>query len=230
MLGVLVIIHEGGHFLVAKLFKIKVNEFSVGFGKCIWSKTMKGTMYSLRLIPLGGYVSMEGEESPSEEEGSFSKASFWKKMGVVLAGPIVNIVFGLVVYFILISIIYNVEIAGNATMRFIGTFLDSIKTLISGGASMDDLAGPVGIASIVSQTSGLADFIYLLSVISLSLGITNILPIPPLDGGKLLIYIIEAIKRKPLKEETSLRLQMLGFIFIMGLSIFVMWNDVTRII
>ncbi len=230
MLGVLVIIHEGGHFLVAKLFKIKVNEFSVGFGKCIWSKTMKGTMYSLRLIPLGGYVSMEGEESPSEEEGSFSKASFWKKMGVVLAGPIVNIVFGLVVYFILISVIYNVEIAGNATMRFIGTFLDSIRTLISGGASMDDLAGPVGIATIVSQTSGLADFIYLLSVISLSLGLTNLLPIPPLDGGKLLIYVIEGIKRKPLKEETSLRIQMLGFMFIIGLSIFVMYNDITRIV
>ena len=147
---------------------------------------MKGTMYSLRLIPLGGYVSMEGEESPSEEEGSFSKASFWKKMGVVLAGPIVNIVFGLVVYFILISIIYNVEIAGNATMRFI--------------------------------------------VISLSLGLTNLLPIPPLDGGKLLIYVIEGIKRKPLKEETSLRIQMLGFMFIIGLSIFVMYNDITRIV
>lgn len=95
---------------------------------------------------------------------------------------------------------------------------------------MDDLAGPVGIATIVSQTSGISDFMYLLSVISLSLGITNLLPIPPLDGGKLLIYVIEAIKRKPLKEETSLKIQMLGFMFIIGISAFVMWNDVTRII
>ena len=150
-------------------------------------------------------------------------------MGVVLAGPIVNIVFGLVVYFILISIIYNVEIAGNATMRFIGTFLDSIKTLISGGASMDDLAGPVGIATIVSQTSGLADFIYLLSVISLSLGLTNLLPIPPLDGGKVVIYIIEAIRRKPMKEKTEVTIQMLGFAILIGLSIFVTYNDILRI-
>ena len=73
-------------------------------------------------------------------------------------------------------------------------------------------------------------FIYLLSVISLSLGLTNLLPIPPLDGGKLLIYVIEGIKRKPLKEETSLRIQMLGFMFIIGLSIFVMYNDITRIV
>lgn len=94
---------------------------------------------------------------------------------------------------------------------------------------MDDLTGPVGIGTIVSQTSGLADFLYLLSVVSLSLGITNLLPIPPLDGGKLLIYIIEWIKRKPLKEENSLKIQMLGFAFIVGLSIVVMWNDITRL-
>lgn len=230
MLGILVIIHEGGHFIVAKLCKIKVNEFSIGFGKGLFSKTFRGTKYSIRLIPLGGYVSMEGEEEPSEAEGSFSKASFWKKLSVVIAGPIVNIVFGLLIYFILVSVRYDIQIAFEATGKFITALYDSVKTMISGGATMDDLAGPVGIATIVSQTSGISDFMYLLSVISLSLGITNLLPIPPLDGGKLLIYIIEAIKRKPLKEETSLKIQMLGFMFIIGISAFVMWNDVTRII
>ncbi len=172
---------------------------------------------------------MEGEDTPSEEKGSFSKASFWKKLLIVSAGPIVNIVFGLLIYFILIAIIYNVQIAGEATFKFIGALFDSIKTLVTGGATMDDLAGPIGITTIVAQTSGLTDFIYLLSVISLSLGFTNILPIPPLDGGKLLIYIIEAIKRKPLKEDFSLKIQMLGFAFLIGLSIFVMFNDVSRI-
>lgn len=230
MLGILVIIHEGGHFFVAKLCKIKVNEFSVGFGKSLWSKTVNGTKYSVRMIPLGGYVSMEGEDERSDEEGSFSKASFWKKLAVVLAGPIINIVFGLLIYFILVAIKYGMQVAAVNTVNFLGALFESIKTIVTGGASMDDLAGPVGIANIVSKTSGLADFIYLLSVISLSLGVTNLLPIPPLDGGKLLIYIIEAIKRKPLKEETSLRIQMLGFVFIIGLSVFVMWNDVTRLI
>lgn len=229
MLGILVIIHEGGHFIAAKLCKIKVNEFSVGFGKGIWSKSIKGTKYSLRLIPLGGYVSMEGEEEHSDEEGSFSKASFWKKLAVVLAGPIVNIIFGLLIYFILVAIKYGVQVAAVNTINFIGALFDSIRIIVTGGASMNDLAGPVGIANIVSKTSGIVDFIYLLSVISLSLGVTNLLPIPPLDGGKLLIYIIEAIKGKPLKEETTLRIQMLGFIFIIGLSVFVMYNDVIRL-
>lgn len=173
---------------------------------------------------------MEGEEEPSEEEGSFSKASFWKKLVIILAGPVVNIAFGLLIYFILISIMYNIQTGWANTVRFLGAFLDSIKTMITGGVNPEDLAGPVGIATIVSQTSGLTDFIYLMSVISLSLGITNLLPIPPLDGGKLLIYIIEWIKRKPLKEETTLKIQMLGFAFIIGLSVFVMWNDITRII
>lgn len=173
---------------------------------------------------------MEGEDTPSEAEGSFSKANFWKKLGVVLAGPIVNIVFGLLIYFILITIMYDISVAGSAVLKFIGAFFESIKIMITGGASMDDLAGPVGIATIVSKTTGIADFIYLLSVISLSLGITNLLPVPPLDGGKLLIYIIEKVKRKPLKEETSLRIQMLGFMLIIGLSVFVMYNDINRLI
>ncbi len=124
---------------------------------------------------------------------------------------------------------HNIQIAWESTIRFIGAFLDSIRIMLTGGASIDDLAGPVGITAIVSKTSGLADFVYLLSIISLSLGITNLLPIPPLDGGKLLIYIIEKIKRSPLKEENSLKIQMLGFAFIMALSMIVMWHDITRI-
>ena len=73
LLGVLVIIHEGGHFIVAKLCKIKVNEFSIGFGKILFSKQTKETKYSVRLIPLGGFVSMEGEEEPSDVMRAFYK-------------------------------------------------------------------------------------------------------------------------------------------------------------
>ena len=93
LLGFLIFIHEGGHFLVAKLCKVKVNEFAIGFGPTIWRKQGKETKYALRLIPLGGFVSMEGEEERSDEEGSFSKASIPKRLAIVLAGPIVNIIF-----------------------------------------------------------------------------------------------------------------------------------------
>lgn len=108
LLGFLVLIHEGGHFFVAKLCKVKVNEFAIGFGPTIWkSKKKKDTQYALRLFPLGGFVSMEGEEERSDKEGSFSKASIPKRIAIVVAGGAVNIVFGLVIYFILMAISGN---------------------------------------------------------------------------------------------------------------------------
>ncbi len=104
LLGFLVLIHEGGHFIVAKLCKVRVNEFAIGFGPTIWKKQGKETKYALRLIPLGGFVSMEGEEERSEKEGSFSKASIPKRIAIVAAGGLVNILFGLIVYFTIVSI------------------------------------------------------------------------------------------------------------------------------
>ncbi|MCI9177981.1 MAG: site-2 protease family protein [Clostridia bacterium] len=103
ILGLLVLIHEGGHFLVARLCKIKVLEFAIGFGPTIWQKQGKETKYALRLIPLGGFCNMEGEEERSENEGSFSKASIPKRIAVIVAGGLVNIIFAIMVYFILMS-------------------------------------------------------------------------------------------------------------------------------
>ena len=103
LLGFLIFIHEGGHFLVAKLCKVKVNEFAIGFGPTIWKSKNTETKYALRLIPLGGFVSMEGEEERSDKEGSFSKTSIPKRIAIVVAGGMVNIVFGLLVYFILVA-------------------------------------------------------------------------------------------------------------------------------
>ena len=93
LLGFLILIHETGHFVVAKLCKVRVNEFAIGFGPTIWKKQGKETKYALRLIPLGGFISMEGEEERSEESGSFSKASIPKRIAIVAAGAIVNIIF-----------------------------------------------------------------------------------------------------------------------------------------
>ncbi len=103
LLGFLILIHEGGHFIVAKLAKVKVNEFAIGFGPTIWKSKNTQTKYALRLIPLGGFVSMEGEDKRSEKEGSFSQTSISKKIAIVMAGGMVNIIFGLLVYFILVS-------------------------------------------------------------------------------------------------------------------------------
>ena len=403
LLGFLIFIHELGHFLVAKLCKVKVNEFAIGFGPLIWKKQGRETKYALRLLPLGGFVSMEGEEERSEDSRSFSKASIPKRIAICAAGAIVNIVFGLIVYFILMSVTlgpyvsneidttlngfvaqeiglqngdkvieldgnkvnsqidinkvlenqngeeidikidrngeileYNIEptevpskhtgiyldddckivtvekgspaeeqgiksndelIAingepvngdtqkvveifnteglntmlltikrgneeikieltpdyipnyylgatfkkapdnfinrcingGMQTSEFMFSIIDNLKQLFTGNVGVDQMMGPVGISETVAKTDDIQDFIYLLALISLSLGVTNLLPIPALDGGKILILLIEAIRRKPLKEQTEINIQLLGFSILIALAIFVTYNDILRI-
>ena len=91
------------------------------------------------------------------------------------------------------------------------------------------MMGPVGISEAVAKTNGLQEFIYMLALISLSLGVTNLLPIPALDGGKILLLIIEAIRRKPLKQETEINIQLLGFSILIALSLYITYHDIVRI-
>lgn len=242
LLGFLILIHEGGHFTVAKLCKVRVNEFAIGFGKVIWQKQGKETKYSLRLIPLGGFCNMEGEDEESDAEGSFSKSSVWRRMAIVVAGATVNILFGILVYFILVStvgiqfldpakdtILNRIYYGAKGTGEFIATIFDSMKMLFSGGLQTDQMVGIVGISEVVVQTNGIINYLHLLAVISVSLGVTNLLPIPALDGGKILILLIEVIRRKPMKLETEAKIQLIGFSILMALTIFVTYNDILRI-
>lgn len=229
LLGFLIFIHESGHFLVAKLCKVKVKEFAIGFGPILWEKQGKETTYRLRLIPLGGFVNMLGEEERVEEEGAFNKASIPKRIAILVAGGAVNIIFGLLLYFVLVAILYGLKYALPSTTYFMTTIVDSLKQLFTGNVGLDQLTGPVGISGMVAETTKFADFAYLLALISVSLGITNLLPFPPLDGGKVLILLIEAIRRKPLKQNIDVAIQMAGFCLLIGLSVYVMYNDVIRI-
>ena len=241
LLGFLILIHEGGHFLVARLCRVDVLEFSIGFGPEILKRKPKNTQYTLRLIPLGGYVRLEGEDERSDKEGSFSNASIPKRMAIVLAGGLTNIIFGLFVFFILaIFIIHSQNIdntLGNSvylailkTKEFLFSMFESLKILFTGKAKVDQFVGPIGISSVIANTNGIPDYIYMLSLISVSLGITNLLPIPALDGGKILLLVIEAIRRKKLKEKTEINIQLIGFAFIITLSLYVAYNDIIRII
>lgn len=230
LLGFLVLIHEGGHFLVAKFFKIKVNEFAIGFGPTIFTKEKGETKYALRLIPLGGFVSMEGEEERSEKEGSFSMASIPKRIAIVAAGGVVNILFGIFLYYIISSIALNSMYTGLIdTKDFIFSIFDSVKMLFTGAVTTDQMVGIVGISDIVVNTNGIMQYLYIMALISASLGITNLLPLPPLDGGKIVIYIIEAIRRKPMKEELELKIQTLGFSILILLAIYITYKDLLRI-
>ncbi len=220
---------KDGHFIIAKLFKIRVNEFAIGFGPTIFSKQKGETKYALRLIPLGGYVNLEGEEQRSSLKGSFSDASTLKRILIVSAGAIVNILFGLIVYFILVTSTSDIHNGLLAVKDFLLVIVTTLKNLFTGGISVDQMVGIVGISDIVADTSGFREYISITASISLSLGITNLLPLPPLDGGKIVIYLIEAIRGKKFKEETELKIQTLGMALLLVLAIYVTYKDILRI-
>ncbi len=174
---------------------------------------------------------MLGEEERSDEEGSFSNASIPKRIAIVAAGGLVNIIFAILLYIVLVAIVTGDFVtAVSSTGNFIMAMWESIKLIFTGGVTVNDLMGPIGISEVVAQTSSVIDFLYIMALVSMSLGVTNLLPFPPLDGGKILIYIIEAIRRKPLKENFELKLQMIGFLALITLSVYVAFNDVGRIV
>lgn len=115
------------------------------------------------------------------------------------------------------------------TKEFAFSIVDNVKQLFTGKVGVDQMTGPIGIGEMVSQTNGFREFIYLMALISISLGVTNLLPIPALDGGKILILIIEAIRRKPMKPENEINIQLLGFSILIALSIYVSYNDILRL-
>lgn len=322
LLGFLIFIHEGGHFLAARLFKVKVEAFSIGFGPKIFTKKGKETEYSLSLIPFGGYVKMTGENERSEEDGSFSKAKVSHRIVIVAAGAIVNILFAIIIFFFL-SIFsgYNISttVSGKLpeaeqslacieigdkilkinnerirlksdiadaladfeggsvkvlvernnkelefdikpieysegiyilgvqvalldatvpekfyyafweTINFVESMFESLIMLFTGNIKIEQMTGPIGISEIVVKSSGVYDFIYLLCLISLSLGVTNLLPIPALDGGRIFLLVIEGIRGKALKEEIELGIQSVGFLLLILLSLYVSYKDILRI-
>lgn len=115
------------------------------------------------------------------------------------------------------------------TKNFAFSIIDNVKMIFTGGVSVDQMVGPVGISEVVAKTNGIKEFIYILALISLSLGVTNLLPIPALDGGKILILIIEAIRKKPLNEKTEINIQLIGFSILISLSLYIAYNDILKI-
>ena len=273
-LGFLIFIHEGGHFLVAKICKVKVKEFAIGFGPKIYQKQGKETLFTLRLIPLGGFNNLDDtpetpKENETEEEKierirkdkereedsrNFRNAKNWKRFLIVLAGGVVNIIFGLLVLFTIFTstceenngkIIFdengNPELiqtedanfgdslfyGGFQTKQYIIEMGKSIAKIFSGNIKSEDVTGPVGIGKVISQTEGIKDFAYILAVISVSLGVTNLLPIPALDGFKLIMIIYEAIRKKKIDPVKEANLQLIGFSILIILSLFVTWHDIT---
>ena len=329
--GSVIFIHEFGHFITAKKCGIKVNEFSIGMGPLLLSKTVGETQYSLRLLPIGGYCAMEGEDEESDDEKSFSNAPVWKRILVVIAGATMNLLLGFLILGILtatggsiasrtVAKFYDgasTEASGlrvddkiimvNGSRVFIAedifyemlyvedgkadivvirdgekitledvtfkteydeendinlivldfavygvkktfgsvlksSFLQAISTtrlivksviqIITGTVPVNSLSGPVGIVSVIGDAAGngLRSLLNILSYISIDLGIMNLLPVPALDGGKLLLLLIEAITKKKLDQKWETIINIAGFALLILLMVFATYNDIARLI
>ena len=113
--GVIIMIHECGHFACAKLFKVKVNEFSLGMGPALFKRKKGDTLYALRLFPIGGYVAMEGEDDASEDDRAFNKKPVWQKMIIVVVGALMNLILGFILMVLLLTT--STDLIGTNTIK-----------------------------------------------------------------------------------------------------------------
>ncbi len=328
----IIIIHELGHFTVAKLCGIRVDEFAVGMGPVIFKKQKGDTLYTIRLLPIGGFCAM-GEDEERCTPDSFRQKPVWARMATIAAGAVMNLVLGFILSLILLlveggavstqivwfaedaassryglqlgdkiteingvhifsvkdityqlgndedgvvdfivkrdgkklavngvkfaveadketgknTLIYDFKVLkekvtpaniipyGFKNAVYYGRIvLMSLRDIIVGKYGLNDLQGPVGIVTVigdVTEKSGF-DFSFILDIatlVTINIGIFNLLPIPALDGGRLVFLLIEAVRRKALKAETEGMIHFVGFAALMLLMVFVTFNDVKNI-
>ena len=335
--GVLVTSHELGHFLIAKAGGIRVKEFFIGMGPTLWKKQKGETLYSIKLLPVGGACVFDGmdpvaEERESYDERSFLNAPVWRRIATLFAGPFANFLIAYILAVVIVSfsnwnfpiihemtedsaaveaglqagdkiisidgekvymaeevtlisqfaegspmdIVYERDgqkysttlypkyddeqrryymgvymgeldkIKGISTLKYawyevrysFKTTYRSLALLVKGKLSADDVSGPVGMVKIVDdvyeEASPYGISVVLLTMLSLTLllsvnlGVMNLLPFPALDGGRLVFQFIEVIFGKPVPPEKEGYVHMFGMILLIGLMIFVLFNDITE--
>jgi len=343
VLGILIFVHEFGHFLLAKLMGVGVEKFSLGFGPRIVGRKIGMTDYMISAIPLGGYVKMVGESPGNEVDYSllplsFSHKSLFKRSLIVLAGPVFNLLLAVLIFFVfflvsglpimqpevgevqegmpaheagicpgdrIVSIdgnpvtrweemadlikqsggrpirievlrddrtvlvkvtpkqlssqnlfgeqiekyVIGITASGAVTVQKLNIFQSAaygvsqawqvaeltvlaIGKIIAGTLSAKNLGGPIMIAQLAGQQAeaGIINFIFFIALLSVNLGIINLLPIPVLDGGHLLFFLIEAVTRRPLNHKMREVAQQVGIFVLILLMIFVFYNDIARIL
>lgn len=333
--SVFIMIHELGHFLVARAVGIHAEEFSIGMGPRLFKVSGKETEYSLRVLPIGGYVRFLGEDEASEDPRAFNNARVWKRFLVVVAGPVMNMLLAVLLLSILLfsfgqqvssqpviesvisgypaeqvglqagdriirvgdadvseledfkaveriqsfisengpkpfaitvqrdgqimnfDVIPSYDEAGDRwqvgfyfkpvirkfgfmeaigtgfveTFRITGQMFAMLKDLIFAGQGLGDVMGPVGIVSEIGRAAqaGIQRLLQLGIIITINLGIMNLIPFPALDGGRLLLLIVEGIRRKPIDRNKEGYFHLVGFVLLMILMIIVTYKDILRI-
>lgn len=327
--GVIIFIHELGHFLVAKLFKFRINEFALGMGPTVLSVKGKETKYALRLLPIGGFVAMEGEDEESSDERAFNNKPAWQRFLVCIAGATMNLILGFIIMVIITSCFANlvgtrkvayiaensafseklqvgdeiisvnnlniftttdvyyeftrdadksvdmiirrnnekieinniplttvIDEEGNETvsfdLRFYGekknvlnvlkegaietvssarlVFL-SLVDLIRGRYSVNELSGPVGVTSVISQAAsyGIDSLLNVVAFISINVGVFNLLPFPALDGGRSIVLIGEMITKKHLNRKVEAIINVIGLGILLLVMLFATYNDILKL-
>lgn len=336
--GLIVISHEFGHFLLAKLNGIRVVEFAVGMGPTLFHFTKGETKYSLKAFPIGGACMFDGEDGVMAENGvkdehSFLSAGVWARISAVVAGPLFNFILAFLLALIIVAfsgsdrpVVRMVSPGGAAEaagMRegdlitgidgdkihlsrqvslisalnrgeemiieyerdgvknkvavtpyydkeegryyiglspgeyfkctsfevfqyafyeveyWVDATFKSLKMLFSGRVTKDDVAGPVGIAQIVGETyeevkpyglgSVVLSMMNIAILLSVNLGILNLLPVPALDGGRLVFLLVEAVRGKPIPPEKEGMVHFAGMVVLMLLMVLVLFNDISRL-
>ena len=337
MFGIIIFIHELGHFMFAKLFKVGINEFAIGMGPKVFKKKGKdGVLYSVRLIPMGGFVSMVGEDEDVDDENALCKKPVWQRIIIVSAGAIMNILLGFSLMSIVVGFsdnlysttvsgfnvmgqdgnvfiaeqwngiqkgdkiekigkrnihiredfIYEVMFAGDeplditvkrngdrvvipnvvfdtytesgikfgkagyiltepvdktvfeitkqsyfrsfASMRMLWM---SILNTFKGEYGTEALSGPVGVIQQVEETAsyGFDALLFMMVILTMNVGIMNLLPLPALDGGRLFFMLIELIRGKPVNPKYEGYVHAIGLILLMALMVFITYNDILKI-
>ena len=327
--GLLIFIHELGHFTVGKLSGMRVNEFAIGMGPAIWSFCKGETQYAIRILPIGGYVSVEGEDDDSFDPRAYCNVALWKRVLFVSAGALMNLLLGFLLFAILVgqresipttlvhsfdpgSVASNYLQVGDQILKVNGsrvftsndisfslvsdrdgivdftvlrdgerlelvgvdmemeTLEDGTKTihpgfyvasapktlsggvkytalwmlstvrqvwlsllnLVTGNFSLAELSGPVGVSAVIGQASsqGMVPLLTLVGFITVNIGVFNLLPLPALDGGRLLFLLIELVIRRPVNPKYEGIIHTAGFLLLMGLMLVVTFNDLARLL
>ena len=325
----MIFFHELGHFATAKWAGVKVNEFSIGMGPKIISKTFGETDYSLRLLPIGGFVAMEGEDEESEDDRRFMACPVWKRIVITSAGAIMNLILGFAVVFILTcgqtligtttvasftegassadyleindkilavngekagcdyDIVYSLirdtdgvvsmdilrgeeeihldevvfdtqEIGGTNsivldfsifgeepnifgrigysfrwTWSLVKLVWHSLGDIISGEFGLSQLSGPIGVTETISdavKTTNYKSILLILAIVTVNLGVFNLLPLPALDGGRIFFMVIELFRGKPINQKVEGIIHTVGMALLMVLMVIVAYNDIARLI
>ncbi len=227
IIGILIFIHELGHFIFAKLAGIPVAVFSIGFGPKIWKHKIRETEYCVSAFPLGGYILPK-----IKDESEFYTIPVLKRIFFCMGGPLANIIMPVIILSALGIANHGISIAGifiNPIVQTINIFMNIIKNIPQLFTSPDNLSGIVGIVSAGSQfiASGFQNTVKISILLSLNLAVFNLLPVPALDGGKIFLYLLEKIHPKFLKIQVPASIA--GWLIIAGLTIYVTINDVIKI-